>query len=303
MALLIPEGFAHGFQALVRTTRTDLLHSQRLSSGRARAAFIPQEPRLASTGRWPIAELSARDRAHPMLSPCFSGNFRVNCRHCSAELSLELPRSRQFAAVECLFDAGRSCSRRKNIFRCGSWSAKHAGWCRPMDFARPTSCSRANTPISQLLDHLAGTCRTLRCRDGRTFRAERQQPCRGGRLQRRIPAAICQGARNSLLPASSRRRAPRAPRAKRASIPSKRFSAPNSAARLAAEGKQADLMAANNVLAHVPDINDFLKGFAHLLKPAGRCDLRVSASVAAARRKPVRHHLSRALFLPVADSG
>ncbi len=41
------------------------------------------------------------------------------------------------------------------------------------------------------------------------------------------------------------------------------------AARLAADGKQADLMAANNVLAHVPEINDFLKGFACLLKPQG----------------------------------
>ena len=40
-------------------------------------------------------------------------------------------------------------------------------------------------------------------------------------------------------------------------------------ARLAVEGKRADLMAANNVLAHVPDINDFLKGFANLLKPDG----------------------------------
>lgn len=39
--------------------------------------------------------------------------------------------------------------------------------------------------------------------------------------------------------------------------------------RLAAEGRQADLMAANNVLAHVPDINDFVGGFAHLLKPDG----------------------------------
>jgi SAM-dependent methyltransferase len=40
-------------------------------------------------------------------------------------------------------------------------------------------------------------------------------------------------------------------------------------ARLAAAGKQADLMAANNVLAHVPDINDFLSGFTNLLKPDG----------------------------------
>lgn len=41
------------------------------------------------------------------------------------------------------------------------------------------------------------------------------------------------------------------------------------ARRLAAQGRQADLVAANNVLAHVPDINDFVAGFAALLKPAG----------------------------------
>jgi len=41
------------------------------------------------------------------------------------------------------------------------------------------------------------------------------------------------------------------------------------ARQLAAQGKQADLTAANNVLAHVPDINDFVGGFAMLLKPAG----------------------------------
>src|SRR5690606_7370461 len=38
---------------------------------------------------------------------------------------------------------------------------------------------------------------------------------------------------------------------------------------LVAAGKQADLTAANNVLAHVPDINDFVSGFARLLKPQG----------------------------------
>jgi len=38
---------------------------------------------------------------------------------------------------------------------------------------------------------------------------------------------------------------------------------------LAAHGRQADLMVANNVLAHVPDINDFVAGFARLLKPQG----------------------------------
>lgn len=38
---------------------------------------------------------------------------------------------------------------------------------------------------------------------------------------------------------------------------------------LVAQGKQADLTAANNVLAHVPDINDFVSGFSRLLKPQG----------------------------------
>ena len=38
---------------------------------------------------------------------------------------------------------------------------------------------------------------------------------------------------------------------------------------LVAKGWQADLTAANNVLAHVPDINDFVAGFAILLAPEG----------------------------------
>ena len=38
---------------------------------------------------------------------------------------------------------------------------------------------------------------------------------------------------------------------------------------LVSKGKQADLTVANNVLAHVPDINDFVAGFAGLLKVDG----------------------------------
>lgn len=38
---------------------------------------------------------------------------------------------------------------------------------------------------------------------------------------------------------------------------------------LAERGVRADLMAANNVLAHVPDIADFAAGFSHVLKPEG----------------------------------
>jgi hypothetical protein len=39
--------------------------------------------------------------------------------------------------------------------------------------------------------------------------------------------------------------------------------------RLAVEGRQANLIAGNNVYAHVPDINDFTAGIAALLKPEG----------------------------------
>jgi SAM-dependent methyltransferase len=38
---------------------------------------------------------------------------------------------------------------------------------------------------------------------------------------------------------------------------------------MVADGKQADLLIANNVLAHVPDINDFVLAFSILLKPDG----------------------------------
>ena len=41
------------------------------------------------------------------------------------------------------------------------------------------------------------------------------------------------------------------------------------AKRLSLEGKRADLLLGNNVFAHVPDINDFVKGLKILLKPSG----------------------------------
>ncbi|NDE80102.1 MAG: methyltransferase domain-containing protein [Actinobacteria bacterium] len=48
-----------------------------------------------------------------------------------------------------------------------------------------------------------------------------------------------------------------------------RFFGVDLAKELVANGRAADLTAANNVLAHVPDINDFVRGFAELLKPSG----------------------------------
>ena len=41
------------------------------------------------------------------------------------------------------------------------------------------------------------------------------------------------------------------------------------ARRLKLQGISADLICANNVLAHVPDINDFVAGFAEILTAQG----------------------------------
>ncbi|MDC0601547.1 class I SAM-dependent methyltransferase [Aliiglaciecola sp.] len=49
----------------------------------------------------------------------------------------------------------------------------------------------------------------------------------------------------------------------------KKFFTEDLANSLSSEGKQADLVIGNNVLAHVPDINDFVKGLEHVLKEDG----------------------------------
>ncbi len=58
--------------------------------------------------------------------------------------------------------------------------------------------------------------------------------------------------------------------ARKAGIPTEAaFFGAATAQRLKAGGNKADLMTANNVLAHVPDINDFVEGFSIVLKPQG----------------------------------
>ena len=48
-----------------------------------------------------------------------------------------------------------------------------------------------------------------------------------------------------------------------------RFFGAETADMIAAEGQRADLLVGNNVLAHVPDINDFVEGMRRILKPTG----------------------------------
>ena len=71
-ALLIPEGFAHGFQTLAEDCELLYLHSVAYAP-EAEAGLNPRDPVLAIAWPLDIAELSARDSQHPMLSPQFAG--------------------------------------------------------------------------------------------------------------------------------------------------------------------------------------------------------------------------------------
>ena len=71
-ALLIPEGFAHGFQALEPDSELLYLHSAPYSPG-SEGAVNAVDPRLAITWPLPIADRSARDQAHPLLTDDFHG--------------------------------------------------------------------------------------------------------------------------------------------------------------------------------------------------------------------------------------
>ena len=72
------------------------------------------------------------------------------------------------------------------------------------------------------------------------------------------------------------------------------------AERLVAEGRRADLVLGNNVLAQVPDLNDFVAGLESAARAGRHRDVRVPASRAADRGQPVRHDLPRALLVLLA---
>lgn len=71
-AMLIPEGFAHGFQALTDDVELLYVHSAAYASG-CESGLHPTDTRLSIT--WPLAigELSARDARHPLINSDFEG--------------------------------------------------------------------------------------------------------------------------------------------------------------------------------------------------------------------------------------
>lgn len=71
-ALLIPEGFAHGFQTLSNDCELIYMHTARYNS-QAEAGLRFNDPLLAISWPAPITTISVRDESHPLLTNSFKG--------------------------------------------------------------------------------------------------------------------------------------------------------------------------------------------------------------------------------------
>ena len=71
-ALLIPEGFAHGFQTLTDDVELLYCHSAAFAAS-AEGGLHPRDTCLSIQWPLPISQLSARDAAHPLIDSTFKG--------------------------------------------------------------------------------------------------------------------------------------------------------------------------------------------------------------------------------------
>jgi dTDP-4-dehydrorhamnose 3,5-epimerase len=70
--MLLPEGFAHGFQTLAPDVEMLYCHSAPYLAS-SEGGLHPRDPELAIPWPMPIAELSVRDDHHPMLDAQYKG--------------------------------------------------------------------------------------------------------------------------------------------------------------------------------------------------------------------------------------
>lgn len=71
-SLVIPEGVAHGFQALSPDCELVYLHTAPYEPS-LEAGVSALDPRVGIQWPMPVSDMSARDRSHPLLSSTFEG--------------------------------------------------------------------------------------------------------------------------------------------------------------------------------------------------------------------------------------
>jgi dTDP-4-dehydrorhamnose 3,5-epimerase len=72
LSLFIPEGFAHGFQAVADDCEVLYFHAAAYDPAAERGVH-PLDPRVAIAWPLPVEHLSERDASHPALTPEFDG--------------------------------------------------------------------------------------------------------------------------------------------------------------------------------------------------------------------------------------
>jgi dTDP-4-dehydrorhamnose 3,5-epimerase len=70
--MVIPEGFAHGFQVLEEDSELLYLHTAHYAPS-AEGGVRPTDPRLSIAWPLELRDLSDRDRSHPLISSEFTG--------------------------------------------------------------------------------------------------------------------------------------------------------------------------------------------------------------------------------------
>ena len=192
----------------------------------------------------------------------------MNCRHCQTPLEhvfLDLgstPPSNAFLTEEDLQQPEASYPLR--LFVCTKcWLVQTEDFVAANDLFRPDYAYFSSTSKTWL-EHAARYCQMAQSRfslDNDSFVIEIASND-GYLLKNFVSSNIpCLG----IEPTSDT-----ADAAERLGIPVLRsFFGETLACKLADEGKQADLLIANNVYAHVPDINDFTHGLRSLIKPQG----------------------------------
>ena len=303
--LVIPEGFAHGFQVLEPDSELLYLHTAFYEPA-AEGGVAPEDPahgiRLAFAGHGFVA---ARPVAIRPLPTRFRGIAVMNCRHCAHGAGTWVSRSRLRPAFECLPGA-RGAQRTGNLLStASSTSARNCWLVQTEDYAAVEELFSADYAyFSSVSQQLAGTMRPATApMITRAPRPRARKLRHRGGFQRRLSAAGTSSRPGFPVSASSPPRAPpRPPKAIGIPITARVLWRSDWRTAWPREGKAADLILGNNVYAHVPDINDFTAGLQRRAQARGHDHARISAPDAAHRADPVRHGVPRTFLLSVADT-
>ena len=218
----------------------------------------------------------------------------MTCRLCGSTAPAQLPRPRRHAAV-------RAVPHRRGRRGAGAHLPAARAGVRPLPAGPDPAADHARGDLHRvrllllLLDLLGRARAAVRRRRGRAARAGPRLVRGRGRQQRRLPAAARRRAGHPVpgrrAVGERRRGGPREGRADAHRVPHARRPAPQ----VRAEHGPADLVALNNVYAHIPDVVGFTEGLRALVADDGWVSIEVQHLLTLVRAHPVRHDLPRAL--------